>query len=429
MRSSTQARTSATQRQRKLRVESLESREMLSHPGVAAVQVASTQWAPSFVSHLASSGLGAGGYNIPAGSSDQLQTLPWKNVDQIRITFTEDVMIAPESLSVKGVNKATYVFSAFTYDSNTHTAVWTFNAPIGNDKLMLNLDATGLYQVRSTATGEALDGAWTNGTSTYPSGDSQGGTGFQFRISVLPGDVDADNSTSSADAAMVLQQMDSDAGQPTYDFHCDLDGSGTIAMDDYSAVSLLDGEVLPTEEPAAASSAVSTATTASEAAIVAAAVDQVMSQADPLATGTSSASPASASSGGSGSSVSVSTSGNSSQNPPAPAPPPPSGQTGGGVVVATPNAPPVITSFTCVTEVGDYWTLEGTVTDVDSPVAGDAVIFGGIFANLSTTVASDGTFSLTVEVRNLQTGTATAQAFEPNNPVGSNIASDWILVC
>jgi hypothetical protein len=42
------------QRQRSLRLECLEDRNMLSHPAVAAVNLASTQWAPSFVAYLES---------------------------------------------------------------------------------------------------------------------------------------------------------------------------------------------------------------------------------------------------------------------------------------------------------------------------------------------------------------------------------------
>ncbi len=217
---------SSIQPQRRLRVESLENRYMLSHPAVAAVNVAGTNWASSFVSYLQSSGKGVGGYAIPVGSSAQLQTLPWTNVNQIRITFSEDVVVAAADLSVSGVNQTAYAFSGFSYDPSTFTATWTLAAPFAKDKLMLDLDANGLAPVRSVSTGDVLDGAWTDCQSTYPSGNGQGGTDFKFRFNVLPGDTNGNNSVSSTDTTLVLQKLGKSAGQTGYDIRCDVDGNG-----------------------------------------------------------------------------------------------------------------------------------------------------------------------------------------------------------
>ena len=113
---------------RSLRIESLETRNMLSHPAVTAVNVAGSN-ATSFVSYLQSSGLGVGGYAIPVGSTAQLKTLPWANIDQIRITFSENVAVREEDLSVSGVNTTAYAFSGFSYDPASYTATWTMAAP------------------------------------------------------------------------------------------------------------------------------------------------------------------------------------------------------------------------------------------------------------------------------------------------------------
>ena len=189
-----------------LRLESLENRYMLSHPAVAAVNVAGTDWASSFVSYLESSGLGTDGYAIPVGSSTQLQTLPWTNINQIRITFSEDVTIAAADLSMSGVNKTAYAFSGFNYDPNTLPPRGRFDAPITKDKLVLDLDADGMAPVRSVSTGEVLDGAWTDCQSTYNSGNGQGGTDFQFRFNVLPGDANASNDVVNVVDALMLAQ-------------------------------------------------------------------------------------------------------------------------------------------------------------------------------------------------------------------------------
>ena len=214
-----------------LRLESLENRNMLSHPAVAAVNVASTHWASSFVSYLESSGLGSGGYAVPVGSSAQLQTLPWTNIDQIRIKFSEDVVVTAADLSVSGVNQTAYVFSGFSYDPNTYTATWTLAAPIAKDKLMLDLDADGMAPVKSVSTGQVLDGAWTDCQSTFNSGNGQGGTDFQFRFNVLPGDADS-NSVSVTGCYLAGQKIGKNAGDPATIIRCDVDGSGGITTSD-----------------------------------------------------------------------------------------------------------------------------------------------------------------------------------------------------
>ena len=240
----------STKKQRSLRFESLETRVMMAHPAVAAVNVASTQWAPSFVSYLQSAGLGSGGYAIPVGSTNQLKTLPWNNIDQVRITFSEDAVVHAADLSVSGVNQTAYAFSAFSYDPNTHTATWTLAAPIANDKLMLDLDADGMAPVKSVSTGDVLDGAWTDCQSTYPSGNGQGGTDFQFRFNVLPGDANASNNVNVLDKSLVQQQVGKNAGDTGYSAFRDIDGSGGITTSDVQAVQALVGNVLPNGNPA-----------------------------------------------------------------------------------------------------------------------------------------------------------------------------------
>ena len=53
----------------------------------------------------------------------------------------------------------------------------------------MQLAATGTNAVTSSAGGVALDGTWANGASAFPSGAGAPGTGFDFDLNVLPGDV------------------------------------------------------------------------------------------------------------------------------------------------------------------------------------------------------------------------------------------------
>ena len=51
--------------------------------------------------------------------------LPWTNLDQVVVPFSEDVQVSTNSLTIAGVNTANYAVSSVAYDPNTFTATWT----------------------------------------------------------------------------------------------------------------------------------------------------------------------------------------------------------------------------------------------------------------------------------------------------------------
>ena len=428
------------QPQRRLRVESLENRCLLSHPTVTAVDVAGTNWAPSFVAYLQSSGLGVGGYAIPVGSSAQLQTLPWANLDTIRITFSEDVVVAAADLSVSGVNQTAYAFSDFSYDPSTFTATWTLAAPLAKDKLMLDLDANGMAPVHSVSTGDVLDGAWTDCQSVYPSGNGQGGADFKFSFNVLPGDATMDGIVNGADLNAVLSGYNK-TGLPWA--HGDFYGNGTVNGADLNVVLSNYNESLPSGNPAAMTCEAPTTSGIPDLSVAAGTVDQVLALTDFFA---DSQTPPAAmvysivqnSNASLFSSLAIDSSGNLTltfaNNTTGDATLTVRATDAAGLLVDTTLAvhvcdPPVIGNFFCINDFDDMWTLTGTVTDNDEPVLGDVVTFGGVLAsyNLSTTVGTDGVFSLTVELAGLQDGTGTAQTADPYG-VLSNVAQDYVIV-
>jgi hypothetical protein len=431
-----------THRRRSLRLEPLENRYLLSHPAVAAVNVASTQWAPSFVSYLESSGLGTGGYAIPVGSAAQLQTLPWTNINQIRITFTENVVVAAADLSVSGVNTTAYAFSGFSYDPTTYTATWTLNAPIGDDKLALDLDASGLAPIQSAATGEVLDGAWTDGQSTFPSGNGQGGTDFHFCFNVLPGDVNQSGGVGNLDTNLVLNAGGQVIGDPGYSIFYDVNGGGKIGNLDANLVRNNGGSVLPSGNPPGMTNDAPTTSGIPDLSVVAGTVDQVLTLTDFFADAQTPPpnlvySVVQNTNPSLFNSLAIDSSNNLTLTFA-------SGATGDAVLTirATDSVglivdatlathvrtAPVISNFYCINDIGDYWTLTGVVTDADDPVQGDVVTFGGVLAsyNLTATVGQDGTFSVTSELIGLQMGTGTAQTADPQG-VLSNLAQYWVI--
>jgi len=213
-------------------------------PKVADVRVRGTGWEQEFLDYLAAEGLGEGGYSIPVGSAAQLDELPWVNVDQIEIAFTEPVAVTQSHLAVYGVNVPSYAVRAFTYDASTNTARWTLTEPVRADKLLLVLsdDVTD-------AASNALDGEWTDGVSTYTSGDGSAGGEFRFRLNTLPGDVDGSGEVRSSDVIKIRRKVNNSVGEPDYSCFYDVDGSGEIRSSDVIKLRRNTNTALPPGQP------------------------------------------------------------------------------------------------------------------------------------------------------------------------------------
>ena len=175
-------------------------------PTVTGVLVASSAWSSSFLNSL-----GGVGYAIPDGPN-QLLPLPGSNLNEVIIEFSENVNVTEGDLALTGVNVPSYGFSAFSYDAVAHRATWTLSQNLVRDKLLVDLDGSTANAVVDVA-GNRLDGDWVNptwsppsapsGGDAWPSGDGTAGGDFQFRINVLPGDVNQDGTVNVADLAVL----------------------------------------------------------------------------------------------------------------------------------------------------------------------------------------------------------------------------------
>lgn len=236
---------------RRLLFESLERREVLSAvpPTVVNVEVASTQWTSAFIEYLQENSLGENGYSIPVGSTDQSCSLTWTGINQIIITFSEDVYVDREDLSLSGVNTTAYRFSNFEYDPQTHVAIWTLTFPAFIDRLQIDLDGDGADPVRNLD-GVALDGYWVNEQSTYGSGSGVPGTDFEFTFNVLPADIDNTGNITYFDYYSIYQSRGLDVDDAQYLVFLDVDGDGEIDSVDWQLPVILNGQGLPTGLPA-----------------------------------------------------------------------------------------------------------------------------------------------------------------------------------
>ena len=195
-------------------------------PAVMAVYVDSAAWTSALRTYMR---LGPEGYAIPAGT-DQLKALPWTNVDTIRIAFSEDVSVQQSSLELRDANAANYAFSGFSYDSITFLATWTLASALPNNKLVMVLDGTPLDPAPVLdADGYALDGEWTDSTSTFPSGDGEERSDFLFRANALRGDANGDGLVNNDDVTIF---HDNAGYSPRGPYEGDFNGDAHVDIQD-----------------------------------------------------------------------------------------------------------------------------------------------------------------------------------------------------
>ena len=232
--------------------EVLERRDMLSgSPTVTKVEVGGTTWSEAFVQSLNPSNPNAHGYAIPVGSSAQSATLTWDNINQITITFSKDVIVDLQDLSLTGVNTTDYHFAAFHYDPIAHTATWTLDAALDRDRLQIDLDADGADPVRNLE-GNILDGEWTNNSSVV-SGNGSAGGDFEFAFNLLPTDVNNTGNITSYDYVYIRQLDGKSTSSTGYIGKRDIDGDGIIDASDWQKALDRILQVLPTGSAAGTS--------------------------------------------------------------------------------------------------------------------------------------------------------------------------------
>ena len=228
-------------------------RQPAAPPAVSGVFFNSTAWAPAFRQFLAARGQGeaAFGFRVGAGAA-QSGMLPWTNLNQVSIRFTENVQADRNDLTVLGANVARYAVTAYAYDPATRTATWTLAQSPGADRLQLQLNADNRRGgVTGADTGLLLDGEWNNDvTDAYPSGDGAQGGDFAFNVFALPGDVDRNVAVNIFDTLAVRNRQGTSttsAGTApnTYTAFHDVDGNGAINIFDTLAVRNRQGTTLP----------------------------------------------------------------------------------------------------------------------------------------------------------------------------------------
>ncbi|MEX2188371.1 MAG: beta-propeller domain-containing protein [Pirellulales bacterium] len=213
----------------------------IAAPVVATAVAGGSTWSPGVINYLESNGPnGAGSTTTDGGSGGSLttpSTLGWSNVNQIKLTFNEDVAVGQSDLTVTGVNVEQYGVSGFAYDADSRTAVWTLDRSLPADHVTVTL-SDGVTDM----SGNRLDG----------NHDGVAGGQFKFTFSSLPGDVNADGSVDSTDLYETIRQNFQFVGSTSFSLAADVDGDGRVTVRDAIAVrNRLGTNLAPLTPPAA----------------------------------------------------------------------------------------------------------------------------------------------------------------------------------
>jgi hypothetical protein len=222
-------------------------------PRVDSIKVGSSSWAANFINFVDTDAVKVG-YEVPNGA-DQLDPLPWINIDKVFVRLNEDVQrpggadIGVGDIELVGVNVANYsaLISSVTYNSATFTATVMLSQPIGPDKLLVHIKSA---EVQDTSA-NPLDGEWVNSVSTYPSGNGVNGGNFNFRFNVLPGDSNQTGVVNVTDTVKVRNGQFQSVNPLTagYSIFNDLNGSGAVNVVDTVAARNRQFTSLPVGEP------------------------------------------------------------------------------------------------------------------------------------------------------------------------------------
>lgn len=214
---------------------------------VSSVSLDSTAWSSDFKTYLSSQGLGTNGYAVQTGTNQLARTLPWNNINVVRIAFNENVSAptAQAALTGIGVNTAAYTANNYSYDVTSRTATFTLAANLTNDKLRLILASASVSDVA----GNNLDGEFTTSSSTFPSGNGTPGGDLPVRINVLPGDANGDGIVLGSDGTAVRLALGTSTTTAGYNPYADFNGDGIILGSDGTIVRLALGQALPGSEP------------------------------------------------------------------------------------------------------------------------------------------------------------------------------------
>jgi hypothetical protein len=212
-------------------------------PKVLDVIAGSSSSGSGFIDAVDGGGVGGGnGMGLSLPGSEQLRNLTGTAINRIYIEFSEDVSASftDAHLALAGTNVADYMTSAvLTYGvDGPNIGTITLSSPIANDALIL-----AIFDTLTDTAENALDGEWTTGVS-LESGNGAAGGQFNFRIDVLPGDVNDNGGVNTIDVLQTNAEIGTVVASQD-DAIYDVNGNGGVNITDVLTINARVGTILP----------------------------------------------------------------------------------------------------------------------------------------------------------------------------------------
>lgn len=108
-------------------------------PEMEQVTVRGSQWSQAIIDELIAQGYTAEGYSF---NGTQGGHVPWAGVDQIRMRFSEGVVIPRDGLIVRRADGTAIPITSFSFDTIKAVALWTLAAPVDEGIVELSLSSS-----------------------------------------------------------------------------------------------------------------------------------------------------------------------------------------------------------------------------------------------------------------------------------------------
>ena len=127
-------------------------------PRVTGFFVRGSNWSAEYLSLLATNNLGTvtGGFRLLDGASQVANAglITWATIDQISVSFSENVTLGQDSLRLLNSANEDLTFAGtggFSYDLASNTANWTLAAPLERNRFLIALDAATIADAAGAA--------------------------------------------------------------------------------------------------------------------------------------------------------------------------------------------------------------------------------------------------------------------------------------
>ena len=185
------------------------------------------------------------------GSGAQLKPLPWSNINEIEVQFSENVTVAQGGPGLNGRQYDSYSVSG---SSPTIPRPSRRRGPcrkrLRADKLLIDLNADGSNPIQD-GTGDLLDGEWTNGVSSILRATARPAATSCSASMCCPATWTKTAYVQAYDGLLVCGALGSTPGTGNYTAFKDVNGDGQITTADSTAVKNALGTALPAGNPVA----------------------------------------------------------------------------------------------------------------------------------------------------------------------------------